>query len=161
MEGTERAEECIYSEAPMLNPCFPGNRKADFSFHSLNNCYIGFFKGSKGKPEAAPSGFQRRAPQTIGSSTKLIIFTMASGCLQGRRPFSFVSGASVLPLVWGEFLRLPTMLEGASLLFQGVSPFRTGPSSQGSTKALPANAKREESSPARGESPPSRVEQKE
>jgi hypothetical protein len=43
-------------------------------------------KRSKGKPEAAPSGFQRRAPQTIGSSTKLIIFIMASGCLQGRRP---------------------------------------------------------------------------
>ena len=115
-------------------------------------------KRSKGKPEAAPSGFQRRAPQTIGSSTKLIIFIMASGCLQGRRPFSFAFGGSVLPLVWGEFLHLSAMLERTGLLFGGVPSFRKGPSSPRSPKTLPTNPEREEGSPARREPPSSRVE---
>jgi hypothetical protein len=41
---------------------------------------------------------------------------MASGGLQGRRPFYFAFGGGGLPLVRIEVLRVSAMLEGAGLL---------------------------------------------
>jgi len=83
---------------------------------------------------------------------------MASGCLQGRRPFYFAFGGGLLPLVWGKVLRVSAVLEGAGLLWGGVSYFREAQSSPGSAKTLPADPEREEGSPARGEPPSARME---
>jgi len=41
---------------------FPGIGRADFSFHSLNNCYIGFFEGIKKKARSGNFGPSKRAP---------------------------------------------------------------------------------------------------
>jgi len=71
----------------------------------------------KGKPEATTSGFEWRASQTIGSSKSLLISIMASDGLQGSEAiFVFTTDRSLLPLVWDEFLRVSTVLEGTSLL---------------------------------------------
>ena len=64
---------------------------------------------------------------------------MASGGLQGRRPFFFAIGGGGLPLVRFEVLRVSAMLEGAGLLWGGVPDFREGPSSPGGAKTLPAD----------------------
>jgi len=67
----------------------------------------------------------------------------------------------VLPLVWQKGLCMSAMLEGAGLLWRGVPAFREEQSSPGGAEALPADPEREEGSPARGEPPSPRVEQKE
>jgi hypothetical protein len=91
-------------------------KKGYFSFHLFNNLPIGFFVGiKKESPKRRLRAF-RRAPQTIGSSNRQGIFIMASGCLQGRRPFYFAFGRGLLPLVRFEVLRVSAMLEGAGLL---------------------------------------------
>ena len=64
---------------------------------------------------------------------------MASGCLQGRRPFHFAFGGGGLPLVRIEVLRVSAMLEGAGLLWGGVPYFREETSSAGGAKTLPAD----------------------
>ena len=113
----------------------------------------------KGKPEEATSGFEWRASQTIGSSKSLLIFIMASDGLQGSEAiFVFTADRSLLPLVWDEFLCMPTVLERPGLLFRAVSSLRERSSSPGSAETLPADPEREEDSLSGREPPSSRVE---
>ena len=67
----------------------------------------------------------------------------------------------MLPLVWGGFLYMSTVLEGTSLLFCGVPSFRETPGSPGSTETVPADPEREEGTLSGREPPSARVEQKE
>jgi hypothetical protein len=135
-------------------------RRADFSSHFFNNYRSEYLKDKKGRARSGNFGLWIRAPQQVGSSIGILIFTMASGWLQRSEAF-FVFNGSVLSLVWSEFLRLSAMLERAGLLLLGVPPFGERSSPSRSAETLPPKAQRKESSSARGEPPPTPVEQTE
>ena len=105
----------------------------------------------RGKPEAATSGFGKELRrQSEAPNSSFFLPRLPTVCKVGGR---FASYRGSLPLLRHEVLRVPPVLAGPDILFEGVPPPGETPGSPGSAKTLPADPQGKEGPLPRGKPP--------